>query len=1720
MITKVFQNSVKKVVKNFFDTKKFLNTKKFIFLFLLNLIFFTQTFADNSFFAGNFNGKNNYVALDMYHDSAGQIKEFSACAWIRIPEDGGGWSILDFDRSGYFNLTIGGSNKNSYTVEFGTTDENKKKHDMAGLIPLNDNLWHFVCGVYDGVNKKIYVDGELDSIANNPHDGKNLGSGASRYGIIGDGSESSSFNGSRNNSYFKGTIDEVQYWNIGLSQEMIQKNQHQKIQSNPNLIGYWSFDDGEGDIVYDNSGNEHSGTFFGDNENLWTEGIKLLFNWPDWRFQRKIVIDHNNIYEDLNNFPVLLHIRDTNLAKNIQSDAKDIFFINQQNQKLSYEIEFYDNKTGELIIWVKIPFLASNIDTEIFMYYGNNKISEPQADPKNVWDENYHLVQHLKKTSESYSMRDSSNFGNHGLLEGEMGDENFVVSKIGPGAFFDGKKNFIKVDNSESLNIHDAITISAWAKQNGNSYGHIVNAGGGWSSPGYSFFWYGNKLRIELQKRIDKEEKTISDNTAPGDEEWHLMTFTWNKNDQTIKTYIDGTLQPNIKNFTGPIGELTQNLNIGRNEINGSYFKGNIDEVRISNIDRSESWIKTNFLNQDDPNLFYTLEEEIDRFSGLINLEELTDEKKQTALNFDGQNDYVALNMFYSAAGGLNQFTACSWFKISENGGGWSLLDFDRSEYFNLSVGDHNRKGDTISFGTTDETKNTHAMAGNISVNDNQWHFACGVYDGVDKKIYVDGELDSSVKNPHNGHNIGSGSKRYGIIGDGSEASSFNSNTNKVYFQGSIDEVHLWHTALNSDKIKEIMNKNLLGNEKNLVGYWDFNKGTGKSLKDKTSYKRHGTLMNMDNDSWVQGVELINLAEWRFYKKITINSDQVKNNLENFPVLIKTVDTNLIENTQKAGKDILFVNKKGKKLSFEIDQFDKSTGELIAWVKIPFLSKYENTEIYLYYGNNLLTESYANKKSVWDQNYKLVNHMNFSDEVIDSSIYENNGTPINFDSEYYNSEISKIGQGIMFDGEDDFIDAGEDDSLRMGSGFTISTWLKIKPGNRSKGEIIWNREGEYEIAVYSDNTIRYAINNESPGWYWVNTEVKIEEDTWVFLVFVYDSVSEKIRLYKNNELIHEKDGTGWIGDNNKNYNSFYIGDRIINYNEPFYGIIDEIQVLDIPKSEDWVITSFNNQNFPLSFYNLSETKDRFLQLEDGREDYSNEEQDIIQLNKKQEGVASSAQNTNKIITNEDQKIDFSNATVDNQEDRILINLENLNKKNIDTAKQIKLQVGEGSTSNYLIIKNINEDSSLEIKTDTNLYGTEDWNEKLKPIKEITEEVRFESKISKKIISVGNDEESLLLDQPARIILSGIDGDPYYSQDSVNWLPIYPCKDSTADDPGTLLDFGAECYIENLDRTIIWTYHFTDFGNFSDGEGPLPRTPRRLIFTTEDDGILAESFHLDSDDTALQFIDLEFGGDLGVFFRYDKTAQKFILNRDLDLDSSEIGDFRVESLATAPVCDSTSISRMYYNTTSHKLFYCNGTEWIDPAAAIAEGTITSTEIADETITFADIATRVGYDLLIPEYPGFTLYADGSNNVGSFAIDVDGTTGEHFYEWSSQKNSLNDYDIIVQWTVPENFQGWLEDNQVQLKYRTSSISEIDNRIDINMLDTDGNVITINNGSNLKSSPANTWMTTNVNFDETDSALIFTPGKFLTFQIKLSSKNGNVSDIGALRFNFNVK
>lgn len=295
------------------------------------------------------------------------------------------------------------------------------------------------------------------------------------------------------------------------------------------------------------------------------------------------------------------------------------------------------------------------------------------------------------------------------------------------------------------------------------------------------------------------------------------------------------------------------------------------------------------------------------------------------ALYFDGSNDYASIkNMHYDQKGEIPNLTVSAWVKLPSNGGGWSVVDFDRSEYYTCAVGIANgnvtAEGDRVAFHTAAENSYIHDMWGNTSIRDGEWHHVVWVYNSSEvneKKIYVDGELDKEMSAYPTNERLGyqGRARRYGFLGDGSEAGSYNSNRNNQYYRGYMDEVSIWHKSFPANEISLLENVSDVLVTRPLQAYWKMDEGSGTTLVDShgdnDAILRNGvSWQTREGSGGAQGVvlnETINLSE--FTNNILINDEllTLDNCVVNGPGVIMTSGNLTISGNTTIGPGITLI---------------------------------------------------------------------------------------------------------------------------------------------------------------------------------------------------------------------------------------------------------------------------------------------------------------------------------------------------------------------------------------------------------------------------------------------------------------------------------------------------------------------------------------------------------------------------------------------------------------------------------------------------------------------------------------------------------------------------------------------------------------------------------------------------------------------------------------------
>ena len=331
------------------------------------------------------------------------------------------------------------------------------------------------------------------------------------------------------------------------------------------------------------------------------------FAWwnNNWGYRKTVEVNSiSQVPGSLNNFPILFNYTSNDLKNNAQSDGGDIVFTTIDNTTIyPHEIEYYNSVTGQLIAWINISSLPHDSDLQFNMYYGNAGVAD-QWDIINTWDTDYIMVQHFNESSGT--LYDSTNYNHDGTLTDGDADSTFNVNaRIAGGFHFNGDADFIEISNTADLYLPDGFTIESWISADTTNEDAIICQGestlereylievnGFYDSRSYVY----DSNSDDMDVGVDNGYNSFSDG-------WNHLVVTWNGIDATGVTnhYHNGITAPLSKddnaNFDG-MRDGNGDLTIGAKYFPGVsqvYYDGVLDEVRISKLARSYSWIMTSY---------------------------------------------------------------------------------------------------------------------------------------------------------------------------------------------------------------------------------------------------------------------------------------------------------------------------------------------------------------------------------------------------------------------------------------------------------------------------------------------------------------------------------------------------------------------------------------------------------------------------------------------------------------------------------------------------------------------------------------------------------------------------------------------------------------------------------------------------------------------------------------------------------------------------------------------------------------------------------------------------------------------------------------------------------------------------------------------------------------------------------------------------------------------
>jgi len=341
---------------------------------------------------------------------------------------------------------------------------------------------------------------------------------------------------------------------------------------------------------------------------------KVVADWASyWGYRKQITINSSFIDNTLRNFPVLVYISsDSSLADNALSNGNDICFWNE-NASIQYnhEIVRFNSDTGELLAWVNLTTLSSDSDTVFYLYYGNPG-ADNQENKTGTWNSDYILVLHMNM-SKGIAW-DSTSYGHHFKAKGNLTYQQH--GKVGYAVKGDNTSGYF-VNTTMNLRNVEGFTWECWynigdydpeknqwflfsSKYDPANDIRLTYYDGGFSSRGFQSYY------------DDGDIDGCSVTTYSWDNNsWHYYATTLtNESTGEVRQYHNITLDCADREVNFKFKGLDNNHKIGARTITGvpaRYYKGLLDEIRISRIVRNQTWLNVSFHTSNQTSGFMTI---------------------------------------------------------------------------------------------------------------------------------------------------------------------------------------------------------------------------------------------------------------------------------------------------------------------------------------------------------------------------------------------------------------------------------------------------------------------------------------------------------------------------------------------------------------------------------------------------------------------------------------------------------------------------------------------------------------------------------------------------------------------------------------------------------------------------------------------------------------------------------------------------------------------------------------------------------------------------------------------------------------------------------------------------------------------------------------------------------------------------------------------------------
>ncbi len=337
--------------------------------------------------------------------------------------------------------------------------------------------------------------------------------------------------------------------------------------------------------------------------------------YKGFHHRKKLTIDNTLVSgaADLTNFTILVSYTDTDLRTEANggdvenTSGYDIVFTDSHATaptKLDHEVESYNATTGQIVMWVRIPTLDGDADTNIYIYYGNKAITTSQENITGTWESGHVMVMHLKESSGT--VYDSTDHNNDTSAVG-VGITYSQTGAIGQGLQSSGAAtSFVTVPDSATIpggngTAFTAMSVGLWIylpdTHTGSKRWFTKRSDSDTTLRSWQLFMTSatnNEPDFGIYKAPNDNSgyyDTVTPNTTTiANDTWTYLVGTHST--AATKIYIQGVERGSTANANSTVRARNQIVTFGNDLV------GYVDEVRIYDDTRTADEIATEYNNQ------------------------------------------------------------------------------------------------------------------------------------------------------------------------------------------------------------------------------------------------------------------------------------------------------------------------------------------------------------------------------------------------------------------------------------------------------------------------------------------------------------------------------------------------------------------------------------------------------------------------------------------------------------------------------------------------------------------------------------------------------------------------------------------------------------------------------------------------------------------------------------------------------------------------------------------------------------------------------------------------------------------------------------------------------------------------------------------------------------------------------------------------------------------